>query len=146
MALYSTMAKTADPSSRSCCPLYSALADLGDRWTLLIIRELLVSHTATYSNLLGMTEKIATNTLANRLTKLQVAEIITKNAANNQFSLTQKGVELTPALLELAVWASKYDKDSNLPPDIVEWYDRLLTDRDAFLTDIQRDIAQAQQQ
>ena len=95
---------------RSVCPICSALDVLGDKWTLLIVRELIIHESRTYSELLDLPEDISTNILADRLNLLSslmlIERINPKNPArNNAFRLTKKGEALRPVLEGLGQWA-----------------------------------------
>ena len=103
---------------RSVCPICSALDVLGDKWTMLIIRDLIQYETRTYSELLESPENIATNILSDRLnllTSLKLIERINpKNPArNNAFKLTESGAALRPVLEGFGLWAHKYLKRHN---------------------------------
>ena len=98
---------------RSTCPISAALDIVGDKWSLLIIRDMLFSGKKTYTEFSNSTEKIATDVLSNRLKKLNDLGIITKGKLENNkkvniYSLTEKGVELLPILLEIAVWSDTH--------------------------------------
>lgn len=95
---------------RSNCPISSALDLIGDKWSLLIIRDMMFSGKKTYSEFRNSNEKIATNILSNRLSMLEELGIINKgklegNKKTNIYSLTQKGKELLPIILEIAQWS-----------------------------------------
>lgn len=96
---------------RSNCPISSALDLVGDKWSLLIIRDMMFSGKKTYSDFSNSSEKIATNILSNRLSMLEELGIINKgkeegNKKTNIYSLTQKGQELLPIILEIAQWSN----------------------------------------
>jgi DNA-binding HxlR family transcriptional regulator len=98
---------------RSACPISITLDILGDRWTLLIIRDLMFSGKKTYGEFLQSEEKIATNILAHRLLILEKSGIIEKkdfpgNKAKNLYQLTPKGIDLMPVLFEIILWGDKY--------------------------------------
>ncbi|MCJ8290410.1 MAG: helix-turn-helix transcriptional regulator [Crocinitomicaceae bacterium] len=95
---------------RSNCPISSALDIIGDKWSLLIIRDMMFSGKKTFSDFSNSNEKIATNILSNRLSMLEELGIIDKgkkegNKKTNIYSLTQKGKELLPIILEIAQWS-----------------------------------------
>jgi len=95
------------------CPISTTLEVLGDRWTLLVIRDLMFSGKRTYGEFLQSPEKIATNILADRLLVLEKTGIVEKkafpgNRAKNLYQLTPKGVDLMPILLEIILWGDKY--------------------------------------
>ena len=95
---------------RSICPISSALDVVGDRWSLLIIRDLLIHGTRTYSEFLGSREHISTNILAARLELLTCLKLIERtdperSPRNNAFQLTESGAALRPVLEGLGRWA-----------------------------------------
>ena len=99
---------------RSSCPISSALDIIGDKWSLLIIRDMMFAGKKTYSDFSRSNEHIATNILSSRLSMLEESGIIKKgklkgNKKVNIYSLTKKGIELLPVLLEIAQWS-----DTNL--------------------------------
>ncbi|MBS7564721.1 helix-turn-helix transcriptional regulator [Mucilaginibacter sp. Bleaf8] len=98
---------------RSDCPISSSLDIFGDRWSLLIVRDLMLHKTRTYGDFAKSAEKIATNILANRLQVLEDNGIIIKlpypdNKVKGLYQLSQKGVDLIPALIEIALWGDRY--------------------------------------
>jgi DNA-binding HxlR family transcriptional regulator len=110
---------TTDPERtewRSCCPISSALDVLGDKWSLLIIRDLIVHGTRTFSQFLDSPEHISTNILASRLkllTELNLIERTDPNASarNNAFTLTSSGAALRPVIEVLADWSYTHLKE-----------------------------------
>ena len=98
---------------RSDCPISSSLDIFGDRWSLLIVRDLMLHKTRTYGEFAKSEEKIATNILANRLQVLEDNGVIVKlpfpdNKVKGLYQLSYKGVELIPAVIEIALWGGKY--------------------------------------
>ena len=98
---------------RSDCPISSSLDIFGDRWSLLIVRDLMLHKTRTYGEFAKSEEKIATNILANRLQVLEDNGIIVKlpfpdNKVKGLYQLSYKGIELIPAVIEIALWGGKY--------------------------------------
>lgn len=109
---------------RSDCPINSALQTFGDTWSLLIVRDLMLFKKTYYSDFLRSEEHIATNILADRLSRLEQAGIIRKipNAKDKRqgaYQLSKKGVDLLPILLEIIVWSAKYDPSTAAPKDFV---------------------------
>lgn len=95
---------------RSNCPLSSSLDIIGDKWTLLIIRDMLVFKKATFKDFENSDEKIAASILAARLKWLLEHDIVTKhkppdNKKTNIYLLTDKGLSFTPVIFELLVWS-----------------------------------------
>jgi DNA-binding HxlR family transcriptional regulator len=101
---------------RSDCPISCTLDILGDRWSLLIIRDVMLRGKMSYSEFLNSEEKIATNILVSRLTilegeKILVKEVSPENKSKFIYSLTQKGADLLPIIIELMDWGAKYNKN-----------------------------------
>ena len=108
---------------RSVCPISSALDVIGDKWSLLIIRYLIIHGPRTYSELLKSPEHIATNILAARLDLLVGLKLIQRvklqaSQRNNAFQLTESGAELRPILMALGIWAQVHLK--NFHTEILE--------------------------
>lgn len=109
------MSRRAKSERRSGCPVSISLDIFGDRWSLLIIRDLMVRGYRTYKEFLEAGEGIATNILADRLHNLQSAAIITAEPAETDgrrlhYRLTRKGIDLAPVILELLLWASLHEE------------------------------------
>ena len=105
-------------SWRSVCPICSGLDVLGDKWTMLVVRDLIIHGPRTYSELLKSPEHIATNILADRLDLLASLKLIErvhpeKSARNNAFKLTESGAALRPVLESLAMWSQSHLKEFN---------------------------------
>jgi DNA-binding HxlR family transcriptional regulator len=91
---------------------------LGDRWSLLIIRDMMLRGFRTYKEFLGSYERIATNILADRLRRLEGHGIITAerdplDRRKMIYSLTAKGIDLTPVLTEMVLWAAAHEDTGN---------------------------------
>ncbi|MBC7868489.1 MAG: helix-turn-helix transcriptional regulator [Gloeobacteraceae cyanobacterium ES-bin-316] len=98
---------------RSDCPVSSSLDIWGDKWSLLIIRDLMDAKECTYGDFLKSPEGIATNILATRLQNLEENKLIEKldhpdSKAKVLYKLTQKGIDLVPLMIEISLWAEKY--------------------------------------
>lgn len=103
---------------RSDCPLNFGLELFGDKWTLLIIRDLMFFGKRYYNELLKSAEGISTNILADRLAHLEQEKIIRKDhdprhKQKIRYSLTQKGIDLTPVIIAIGLWSEKYEKHLN---------------------------------
>jgi DNA-binding HxlR family transcriptional regulator len=101
---------------RSVCPVSSSLDVLGDKWTMLIIRDLIIHGPRTYSDFLESPEHISTNILAVRLKLLTRFKLIERTnpqatARNNAFQLTESGKALRPIVEVLARWAQTHLKE-----------------------------------
>ena len=103
---------------RSQCPLNASVEMLGDRWSLLIIRDMMLRGFRTYKEFMECYEGIATNILADRLKKLVAYGIITAepDPADGRkliYSLTAKGIDLAPVLTEMVLWAAAHEDTGN---------------------------------
>jgi DNA-binding HxlR family transcriptional regulator len=108
----------AAPERRSGCPLNASVEMLGDRWSILIIRDLMLRGFRSYKQFLESDEGIATNILADRLRKLETHGIISAEADPSDgrrlvYLLTQKGIDLAPVLAEMVLWAARYEETGN---------------------------------
>jgi len=102
---------------KSDCPINFALEIFGDKWTFLIVRDLMFKGKHFYGEFLLSEEGIATNILSNRLSLLESNGIISKSSDPSHkqkiiYRLTRKGIDLVPLLVEFIMWSAKYDKDS----------------------------------
>ncbi|MET0463213.1 MAG: helix-turn-helix domain-containing protein [Chitinophagaceae bacterium] len=100
--------------TRSACPVSFSLDFVGDKWTLLILRDIVIHDKSTYGEFLGSNEGIATNILADRLSLLETNGFLTKEVGEDKkskfiYSLTEKAVDLIPVIFELAIWGAKYN-------------------------------------
>ena len=110
---------------RTHCPINFSLEIFGDKWTLLIVRDLAFNGMRYYGEFMNGGEGFATNILADRLNVLEDAGIIKKEIDKNKksryiYSLTEKGIDLIPMLMEMVVWGSIYDKDTASPPEFIK--------------------------
>ncbi len=111
-------AKKPGSKRRSGCPLNASVEILGDRWSLLIIRDMMLRGFRTYKEFLGSYERIATNILADRLRKLEAYGIIAarpdpSDGRKLNYFLTQKGIDLAPVLTEMVLWAAAHEDTGN---------------------------------
>lgn len=102
--------------TRSDCPISCSLDLFGDKWSLLIIRDIMLRGKVSYSEFLASEEKIASNILVNRLTVLEAEKILVKevspaNKSKFLYSLTQKGADLLPIVIEIMDWGAKYNEN-----------------------------------
>jgi DNA-binding HxlR family transcriptional regulator len=112
--------KRAKPKWRSGCPLNASVEILGDRWSLLIIRDMMLRGFRSYKEFLQSYEGIATNILADRLQNLIVHGIVTAESDRSDgrkliYSLTAKGIDLAPVLTEMVLWAAQHEDTENQP-------------------------------
>ncbi len=110
---------------KSDCPINFALEIFGDKWTFLVVRDLMFKGKHFYGEFLVSEEKIATNILADRLSILESNGIISKSADPShkqkiKYSLTKKGIDLVPLLIEFIMWSAKYDKQSAVDKKFVK--------------------------
>lgn len=104
---------------RSSCLIASALDIIGDKWSLLIVRDMLMQKKKTFKEFISSDEKVATNLLSARLKLLESMEIISKrklstNKKENIYLLTERGIDLAPIIMELVVWSDKHMRKYNL--------------------------------
>ena len=109
---------------RSECPISYTMDIFGDKWTMLIIRDLLIYGKDSFSEFLCSDEKIATNILTDRLNVLLQEGFVTKHTAPTNKSKflyrpTEKAIELIPILTEITLWAEKYNP-GGAPKDMTE--------------------------
>ena len=110
---------------RSDCPISFGLDVFGDRWTLLVIRDLLFKGKRHYQDFCESEEGIATNVLADRLKRLEAIGLITRdvaarNAGGVTYHLTGKGLDLAPMLVEMILWSAAHDPDTAAAPEFVK--------------------------
>lgn len=109
------MVRTSKAKPRSGCPVSVSLDLLGDRWSLLIVRDMMVRGYRTFREFQRAGEGIATNILTDRLQKLEHGGILKREAAakdgrSTYYRLTEKGIALAPVLLELLIWGARNEK------------------------------------
>lgn len=124
--------RTAAP--RSNCPLSAALELFGDKWTLLVLRDLLFLGKSTFKEFLQAPEGIASNVLSDRLKRLVAKEIVvaersTTDARVVAYRPTERGLDLLPVLVEIVLWAVAHT-DATAPPEILK---QLQQDRQGFI-------------
>lgn len=123
---------------KSDCPINFALELFGDRWSFLIIRDMMFKGKHAYGAFLQSEEKIATNILADRLSLLEKSEIIIKSPDPTHgskfiYKLTQKGIDLLPVLIEVIMWSSKYDNNTTTD---MEFVNRVNRDREGLINEL----------
>lgn len=127
-------------SRRSHCPIAFALDIFGDKWSLLVLRDLLFKDKRRFSEFLGAEEGISTNILSERLARLEVEGLIAKspdpeNGRQYFYSPTDKGLDLIPALLEVILWSAKHDPKTASPPAVTR---RIQMERETFIQEVKR--------
>jgi DNA-binding HxlR family transcriptional regulator len=124
---------------RSGCPVSISLDLIGDRWSLLIIRDLMVRGYRTFKDFQNSGEGIATNILANRLQRLQRSGIITAeideaDGRKTNYRLTEKGIDLAPVLLELLIWGARHE-ETGAPCSVIA---RMAQNRAGVIAEVRR--------
>lgn len=132
-----------DHIRRSSCPVSCALDILGDRWTLLVIRDIIFKQKRHFGDFLTSPEKIASNILSDRLKKLEDCDIVLRrpdpaNARRIIYTLTEKGFDLVPAILELLRWGVKHDPASDAHENLIQ---RLEQDRAGLMAEIRSSLS-----
>ena len=133
------MAGKSKVKRRSGCPVSISLEMLGDRWSLLIIRDLMVRGYRTFKDFQGSSERIATNILADRLRKLEAGGIVSAEKEKTDgrrinYRLTEKGIDLAPVLLDLLVWAARHE-ETGAPCAVI---DNMEKNREQILAEARR--------
>lgn len=123
---------------RSHCPISYGLDIVGDRWTLLVLRDLIIVGKRHFRDLMSSAEGIASNILTARLKFLEAQGLIScrrdpDSARQLIYEPTAKGLDLLPTMLELARWGAMHDKDTAAPKDFVR---RMEQNRDALVGEI----------
>jgi DNA-binding HxlR family transcriptional regulator len=125
-------------SRRSDCPIACALDLVGDKWTLVVLRDIIMGRRRHFHELLAGNEGIASNILASRVQRLEAEGMITRRrdqAAPKRviYEPTGKALDLLPVMIELMRWAMKYDPTTAAPAQFLR---RLAADRDKFIAEI----------
>jgi DNA-binding HxlR family transcriptional regulator len=112
------MKTTCKEDVRSHCSVNYGLEIFGDKWSLLIVRDIVFAGKKTYGEFLKSEEGFATNILASRLAFLEEQGILSKAPSSadrrkDLYTLTEKGLDLIPILLDIVVWSAKHDPRSN---------------------------------
>lgn len=126
-------------SRRSSCPISFALEIFGDRWTLLVLRDLLLKSRTRFRELLACEEGIATNILADRLKRLERRGLIRKERDREDsrqfvYKPTERAASLVPTLLEMAAWGARTNSGIRAKPDLLRRFER---DRETVINEIQ---------
>jgi DNA-binding HxlR family transcriptional regulator len=125
---------------RSNCPISYALDMFGDKWTLIVVRDMMFKGKQRYGEFLSSPERIATNILADRLRTLQENEIVRVSPDPGRvggvlYSLTEKGIALVPVLVEMICWSAEHDPDTATDK---RFMNRVASDREGLIISIQR--------
>jgi DNA-binding HxlR family transcriptional regulator len=124
----------------SGCPISFALDLIGDRWSLLILRDIMLWNKKYYDEFAASDEGISTNILAARLKQLESGGLIIRlqDASNRRryiYQPTKKALDLLPMIMEMVLWSAEHDPDTGAPPDVIEWIRR---DRDGFIAGVRK--------
>jgi DNA-binding HxlR family transcriptional regulator len=138
--------RTVSGGARSSCPISISLELIGDPWSLLVVRDLMFKGRRRYKEFLEAEEGIASNVLADRLQRLESAGILRRapdpdDGRRVVYSLTEKGIDLAPVLVEMVIWSARHH-ETGAPPAIV----RMMRDqREAFIQGVVEDWSRTQQ-
>ncbi len=114
------MSKSTNREPRSGCPIATTLDIVGDRWTLIILRDMLTGK-SKFSQFLDSPERITTNVLTDRLALMEGAGLVQKTPYHLRpkrfdYALTEKGLALLPVLQEICRWANRFMPETWTPP------------------------------
>ena len=126
------------PIRRSDCSVSYALDYIGDKWTLLVLRDLLFNGKRHFRDFLASGENIASNILTQRLKQLVAAELVLRRPDPDSrrsviYEPTAKALDLIPVLLELIRWSGKYDPQTRMTAKLAR---RIEEDRDAVVAEV----------
>jgi DNA-binding HxlR family transcriptional regulator len=112
---------------------------VGDPWSLLVVRDLMFKGLRTFREFLAAGEGIASNILADRLARLEASGLVAKrpdpaDARRHLYRLTEKGIDLAPVLVELVLWAARYEQ-TDAPPKVLR---EMRLRREQFLADVRK--------
>ncbi len=127
---------------RSHCPINFALDHFGDKWSLLIIRDLMFNSKRHYNEFFDSEERVSTSVLGDRLKMLESLKFISKSSdsvkkSRIKYSLTKKGISLLPLMVEMVVWSDLIDKDTEAGSDFII---HATKDRDNLISIIQEKL------
>jgi DNA-binding HxlR family transcriptional regulator len=127
---------------RSHCPINYTLEHFGDKWSFLIIRDLMFKGKRHYNEFLEAGEKVSTSVLGDRLKKLEEVGIISRGEdtvkkSRIRYSLTRKGIDLLPILIELIVWGGFNDELTEAPKEFLE---QATQNREALIQEIRENL------
>lgn len=109
---------------RSHCPINYVLEHIGDKWSLLIIRDLMFKGKRHYNEFLEGGERVSTSVLGTRLKQLEEVGLISKGEddvkkSRIKYSLTQKGIDMLPFMVDMISWSGQYDKETEAGEDFL---------------------------
>jgi len=107
------------------CPVRFGMSQFGDKWSFLIIRDLMFKGRKYYNEFLEAGEGISTNILANRLHDLEINGMVSKHQDTIKrskyiYRLTEKGMALMPMMLAMIDWSEKYDNKTEVPNEFIK--------------------------
>lgn len=110
---------------RSHCPINYVLEHIGDKWSLLIIRDLMFKGKRHYNEFLEGGERVSTSVLGTRLKQLEEVGLISKSEddvkkSRIKYSLTQKGIDMLPFMVDMISWSGEYDKETEAGKDFLD--------------------------
>ena len=126
---------------RSKCPISNALDYFGDKWSLLVLRDIILYNKKTFKELQESEEHIATNILTDRLSKLESAGLIRrdkhpKDKRRSIYLITKKGLDTLPVIIELMIWSKKYYPKTYIPD---EFWNQVVDDKEVVIAKITAD-------
>lgn len=132
--------KSSPAAPRSHCPITFSLEVFGDRWTLVVLRDLIIAGKRRFAELQASPEGIASNVLADRLRELAAQDIVVRERDPQDgrqvlYRPTAKGLALLPILVEMIRWGATYDPQTAAPAAFV---DRIARDRAGVIDEIRR--------
>jgi len=109
---------------RSHCPTNYAVEHFGDKWSLLVIRDLMFKEKRHYNEFFESDEKVSTSVLGDRLKQLEEAGIISKRSdevkkSRIKYSLTKKGIAMLPLMIDMIIWSGEFDNETEAPEDFL---------------------------
>lgn len=136
---------SSNQKKRSDCPISCSLDIWGDKWSLLIIRDMMFFKKSTYGDFLKSEEGIATNILASRLQALEENGLIEKtdhpdNKVKVLYKLTQKGIDLVPIFIEIYIWSEKYFE---IPKELKTKLKEVKKDKETFKRLLSKDLRES---
>jgi DNA-binding HxlR family transcriptional regulator len=127
---------------RSHCPVNYALEHFGDKWSLLVIRDLMFKGKRHYNEFFESDEKVSTSVLGDRLKSLEESGIIKKGEddvkkSRIKYSLSEKGISLLPIMIDIIVWSGEYDKKTAAGRDFLN---KAINKRDDLIKEIEKKL------
>ena len=121
--------RTDKPGQRSGCPISFSLDIIGDQWTLLVLRELVLFNRRHFRDILAMEEGIATNILSDRLKRLETFGIVRRvrdpdDGRKVIYRVTEAGIGLVPTLYDLSYWGAVNDRNTGAPTRFIGYFKR----------------------